>query len=437
MSGETVIDVPTSSDPWPLDADRYRGDFPILGRSVASGAPLAYLDNAASTQRPNSVIESISNCYRRYYANVHRGIHTLSEEATEAYERSRRSVASFIRAASPREVIFTAGATASINTVARSWGDQNVVAGDVILLPISEHHANIVPWHQLAQRTGCRVEFLPLGEDFRIADQVVADALERYRPKMLAFAAVSNVLGTEYPVARWTQMAHRHDAVVLVDAAQSAPHQPIDVREWNADFVVFSGHKVCGPTGIGVLFGKADWLDTMPPFLGGGSMIHRVTTDGFEPAELPEKFEAGTPPIAEAIGLEAAVQYLQAIGTDRIHAYEQRLCRRAEEGLRGIEGVTLYGPEWQQKAGIVSFTIKGVHAHDVAQHLDTRGVAVRAGHHCTMPLHDALGVSSTARASFYFYNTPDEVDRLVEGVGEVRAKFAPSGRRRRSRNRPG
>lgn len=423
--------VPSASGSF--DATRYRNDFPILARTVASGAPLAYLDNAASTQHPTVVIEAVDDCYRRYYANVHRGIHTLSEESTDRYEQARRTVAAFIGAPAPREVIFTAGTTASINTVARTWGDQNVVAGDVILLPISEHHANIVPWHQLAERTGCRVEFVPLGDDFLIADQVVEEHLERLRPKLFAFAAVSNVLGTEYPVERWTRMAHHHDTVVLVDAAQAAPHQPLDVREWNADFVAFSGHKVCGPTGIGVLFGKSDQLETMPPFLGGGAMIHRVTTDGFEPAELPEKFEAGTPPIAQAIGLEAAVNYLAEIGLDRIHAYERELCGRAEAGLRSIEGVELLGPDSSEKAGIVSFTLRGVHAHDLSQNLDTRGIAVRAGHHCTMPLHHALGINASTRASFYFYNTPEEADRLVEAVREVRDRFVPSGRRRRPR----
>ncbi len=432
----TATSAASSAAPpdWSLDAARYRGDFPILQRTVASGAPLAYLDNAASTQHPAVVIEAIDDCYRRYYANVHRGIHTLSEESTDRFERARRTIATFIGAPSPREVIFTGGTTAAINAVARSWGDQNVVTGDVILVPISEHHANIVPWHQLAERTGCRVEFLPLGDDFTIADEVVEEHLERLRPKLFAFASVSNVLGTEYPVARWTQMAHRHDAVVLVDAAQSAPHQPLDVREWFADFVAFSGHKVCGPTGIGVLYGKREWLDSMPPFLGGGAMIHRVTTDGFEPAELPEKFEAGTPPIAQAIGLEAAVNYLCEVGLDRIHAYERELCRRAEAGLRAIEGIELISPDPSRKAGIVSFTVRGVHAHDVSQHLDTRGIAVRAGHHCTMPLHHSLGLKATTRASFYFYNTPEEADRFVEAVREVRERFAPSGRRRRPRS---
>ena len=423
----------TISPPFGLDATRYRGDFPILERTVDSGAPLAYLDNAASTQRPEAVIDAISDCYRRYYANVHRGIHTLSEEITDRYERARATVAQFLNSESLREVLFAAGTTAAINTVARSWGEQNLGGGDVVLLPISEHHANIVPWQQLAERTGCRLEFLPLGDDETVSTERVAAGLDRWRPKLLTFSAVSNVLGSEVPVSEWTRLGHDAGATVLVDAAQAAPHQPIDVRAWDADFVAFSGHKVCGPTGIGVLYGKQALLEAMPPFLGGGAMIHRVTTEGFEPAELPEKFEAGTPPIAEAIGLEAAIEYVSEIGLDRIHAYERELCQRADAGLREIEGVRVIGPEPDRKSGIVSFVLERVHSHDVSQHLNSSGVAVRAGHHCTMPLHKSLGVSATTRASFYFYNTPEEVDRLVEAVRDVKKRFAPTGRRRRRR----
>ena len=410
---------------------RYREDFPVLDRKVSSGAPLAFLDNAASSQRPNAVIEAISECYEQYYANVHRGIHTLSEESTSRYERSRSTIADFIHARSTNEVIFTAGTTAAINTVARSWGDAEIRPGDVILTTIAEHHANIVPWHQLAERTGCRIEFLPLRDDFTIADAQVIEALGTHQPKLFTFVATSNVLGTEFPVTRWTEIAHQHGATVLVDAAQAVPHERVDVQAWDADFMVFSGHKVCGPSGIGILYGKEHLLESMPPFLGGGAMIHRVTTRGFDPTELPEKFEAGTPPIADAIGLEAAIEYVDAIGMDRISAHERFLGRAADEALRQVDGVQVIGPTPDQKAGIVSFTVEGVHAHDVSQHLDTRGIAVRAGHHCTMPLHHALGLNATTRASFYFYNTLDEVNRLVEAVQEVRTKFAPSGRRRR------
>ncbi|QDT06146.1 putative cysteine desulfurase [Rubripirellula lacrimiformis] len=417
-----------------LDVSRYRADFPILDRTAASGAKLAFLDNAASTQRPNSVVDAMSDCYRRYYANVHRGIHTLSEESTHAYEQSRKSVAKFIAAPSDRQVIFAGGATAAINTVARTWGDANLGPDDVILLTIAEHHANIVPWHQLAARTGCRVEFLPIDDQFTIADDVVVEALDRLKPKLFAFTAASNTLGTVFPVKRWTALAHDHGATVLVDAAQAAPHAVVDVQDWDIDFLAFSGHKVCGPTGIGVLYGKEPILDAMPPFMGGGGMIHKVTTGGFSCAELPEKFEAGTPPIVEAIGLAAAVEYLADIGLDRIAAHEHRLCQHADDGLRQIDGVDVVGPTPDHKGGIVSFHVDGVHAHDVSQQLDTRGIAVRAGHHCTMPLHHHLKLSATTRASFYFYNTVEEADRLIEAVREVRQKFAPSGRKRRRRS---
>ncbi|TWU59763.1 putative cysteine desulfurase [Rubripirellula tenax] len=417
-----------------FDPNVYRADFPILERRVASGASLAFLDNAASTQRPAAVIEAMNDCYRSYYANVHRGIHTLSEESTHAYEQARESVAAFLNAAAAREVIFTAGTTASINTVARSWGDATVGPGDVILLTIAEHHANIVPWHQLAQRSGCRVEFLPINDDYTINDEVVSAALQRFQPKMFAMTAASNTLGTIFPVARWTKLAHDHGATVLVDAAQAAPHQVVDVQAWDADFVAFSGHKICGPTGIGVLFGKESLLDAMPPFLGGGGMIRDVTTSGFTSAALPEKFEAGTPPIAEAIGLAAATRYITAVGLDRIAAHEHVLCEHAESQLRQIDGVRIVGPTPDKKGGIIGLHIAGVHAHDVSQHLDTRGIAVRAGHHCTMPLHHHLNLAATARASFYFYNTIEEADRLVEAIVEVQKKFAPSGRKRQKRS---
>lgn len=416
-----------------LDLAKIRQDFPVLDRCASSGQPLVYFDNAASTQRPVSVIEAMNDCYRHYYSNVHRGIHTLSEESTQAYESARQSTCDFLNASSLSEIIFTAGTTAGINTVARSWGDANVTQDDVILLLISEHHANIVPWHQLAARTGCRVEFVPIDDDFLISDEVVAEYLDRYRPRMFAFGAASNTLGSEFPVERWTTMAHQAGAAVLVDAAQAAPHWAIDVQAWDADFVVFSGHKVCGPTGIGVLYGKSAMLESMPPFLGGGGMISLVTVDGFTTHELPEKFEAGTPPIVEAIGLQAALKYLLGLGMDRIHEHEKQLGSRCDQGLRAIPGVRVIGPAAEFKGGINSFVVDGVHAHDVSQFLDSRGVAVRAGHHCTMPLHDAVGITASARASCYLYNTDDEVDQFLQAVDDVRAKFAKSGRRRRSR----
>jgi cysteine desulfurase/selenocysteine lyase len=424
----------TTSDPAVLDTDSLRADFPILQRDVNSGARLVYLDNAASTQRPTQVIDAISDCYRDYYANVHRGIHTLSEQSTERYERARQTVADFLNTESLREVIFTAGTTAAINTVARSWGDANVKAGDNLLLTMAEHHANIVPWQQLAARTGAKIHWVPLTEDGRLSVDAAVNMLESLRPKMFAFTAVSNVLGTIFPVEQLVGAARAVGALTLVDAAQAVPHAEVDVRRWDADFVVFSGHKICGPTGIGVLYGRESILEQMPPFLGGGAMIHRVTIDGFDPATLPEKFEAGTPPIAEAIGLEAAVNYVRSIGLPAIGDYERQLAMRAERGIRDIPGLRILGPSVEHKSGIVSFVIDSVHAHDVAQWLDRRGIAVRAGHHCAMPLHQSLGITASARASFYFYNTPDEVDQFVDAVAETRDHFAPKGRKRKKRS---
>ena len=416
-----------------LDVTRIRDDFPILGQTAASGQPLVYLDNAASTQRPAAVIDAMDDCYRRYYANVHRGIHTLSEAATEAYEQARGTVAGFVNAATPREIVFTAGTTAAINTVARSWGDANLAAGDVVLLPITEHHANIVPWHQLASRTGCQVRFIDFDEDHWIDSAAVAEAMRTDRPKLFAFAAASNTFGSEVPVADWTRIAHDAGATVLVDAAQAAPHHVVDVEAWDCDFLVFSGHKVCGPTGIGVLYGRETLLDAMPPFLGGGGMINTVTREGFTAHVLPEKFEAGTPPIVEAIGLGAALGYLQNIGLNRIHAHERRLNARVDAGLRAIEGVRVIGPSVDRKGGITSFVMDRVHAHDIAQTLDGAGIAIRAGHHCTMPLHAQLGIAASARASCYLYNTESEVDHLIESVEAIGKRFAKTGRRRRPR----
>lgn len=406
------------------DVATIRQDFPVLDRRVGGGRPLVYLDNAASTQRPRAVLDAMTDCYTGYYANVHRGIHTLSEESTRAFEQARQTIADFIGAESIAEVIFTAGTTAGINTVARSWGDANLGPGDVILLPIAEHHANIVPWHQLAERRGCRIVFMPFDDAGQIDTAVLADHLQRFQPKLLSFAAVGNVLGTEVPVARWTSLAHQAGATVLVDAAQAVPHQAVDVRAWDADFVLFSGHKMCGPTGIGVLYGKQSLLDAMPPFLGGGAMIHTVSTAGFTPAELPQKFEAGTPPIVEAIGLAAAVRYLQAIGLDWVHSHEQRLTAVALEALAQIAPVRCFGPPLPHRAGIISFVVDGLHPHDLAQYLDLRGIAVRAGHHCAMPLHETLGVAASCRASFYLYNSEHEAQQLVDAVAAAVAKFA-------------
>jgi cysteine desulfurase/selenocysteine lyase len=410
-----------------LDVEAIRADFPILqtrlhADRVDGGIPLAYLDNAATTQRPRQVIDTIVRCYEHEYANVHRGIHWLSERSTELYEAARETVRGCLGAAEPEEIIFTRGTTESINLVARAWGDANIHTGDEIVLTEMEHHANIVPWHQLAERTGAQIRFAPITDDGQIV-LAAFDALVTERTRLVAVTAVSNVLGTVNPLAHVIERAHAVGARVLIDAAQSVPHLGTNVRRLDCDFLAFSGHKMLGPTGIGVLYGKRDLLESMPPFLGGGGMIRRVRTDGFEPAELPAKFEAGTPPIVEAIALATAIEYLQRIGWDAIHAHELQLTQLAHETLAEIAGVHLIGPAPQQKSGIISFTVEGVHAHDVAQVLDHHGVAVRAGHHCTMPLHKRLGITASVRASFYLYNTAEEVKLLGDALVGARRLF--------------
>lgn len=404
----------------PLDIAAIRRDFPILATRVHGDVPLVYLDNAATTQRPRQVIQSIVETSERHYANVHRGIHTLSEQSTELFENSREKVRNLIHSPTAEQVIFTHGTTESINLVARAWGDANVRAGDEILLSEMEHHANLVPWYQLAARTGAVVRHIPICND----GQLRLDELPRLltgRTKLVAVTAVSNVLGTINPVEELVAAAHAAGALALVDAAQAVPHQALDVQALGADFVAFSGHKMLGPSGVGILYGRREVLEAMPPFLGGGSMIRRVTLEGFEPAELPNKFEAGTPPIVAAIGLGVAIDYLQHVGLAAIHEHEQLLTRRAFDVLDAIGGVQVLGP--RERAGIVSFVMEGVHAHDIAQRLDRYGVAVRAGHHCTMPLHKRLGITASTRASFYLYNTLEEVDRLGEALADVKKFF--------------
>ena len=408
----------------PFDVEKLRADFPILSTVLhadrsGGGVPLAYLDNAATTQRPRQVIQAIIDTYEQHYANVHRGIHWLSDQSTDLYEAARETVRRFINAREREEVIFTHGTTESINLVARSWGDANVRAGDEILLTIMEHHSNIVPWQQLAERTGAILKYVPITDDGQLILDELDDLLSP-RTKIVAMTAVSNVLGTINPVEEIARRAHAVGAVVLVDAAQSTPHLATNVQLLGADFLAFSGHKLLGPTGVGVLWGRRELLDAMPPFLGGGSMIRRVKLDGFEPADLPAKFEAGTPPIVSAIGLGAAIEYLEQLGLPAIHVYEQQLVARAHEALSAVGGVRFLGPSPELKSGIVSFVVDGVHAHDVAQLLDRQGIAVRAGHHCTMPLHKRLSITASSRASFYFYNTPGEVDRLAAALAEAK-----------------
>ncbi|HEX4146911.1 MAG TPA: cysteine desulfurase [Pirellulales bacterium] len=405
-----------------LDVERLRADFPILAARLHDNVPLIYFDNAATTQRPRQVIQSLVDVYEKHYANVHRGIHWLSDQSTDLFEDARLKVQAFIGAQAREEVIFTHGATESINLVARSWGDANLRGGDEVLLTEMEHHANIVPWQQLAARTGAVLRFAPIDDDGLLRlDEF--DRLLGARTRLVAVTAVSNVLGTINPIDEIVRRAHAAGALVLVDAAQSIPHLPVDVQSSGVDFLAFSGHKMLGPSGVGVLYGRRELLEAMPPFLGGGSMIRRVRLDGFEPADLPDKFEAGTPPIVPAIGLGAAIDYLNHVGMEAIHAHELSLTRRAHEVLASVGGVRFLGPPPERKGGIVSFVVERIHAHDIAQLLDRHGIAVRAGHHCAMPLHKRLGVQASARLSFYMYNTLAEVDRLGTAFDEIKRLF--------------
>jgi cysteine desulfurase/selenocysteine lyase len=389
-----------------------------------NGKPLAFLDSGASSQKPRRVIECLEEYYKRSNANVHRGVYKLSEEATFAFERARGKVARFIGASSHKELIFTRNTTEAINLVARAWGDANVRAGDRILLSVMEHHSNLVPWQQLAQRTGARLDFLPIDEQGRLVLDDL-DTLLTERTRLVALTHQSNVLGTINPVREIAARAHDAGALILVDGAQSVPHMPVDVQELGIDFLAFSGHKMCGPTGIGGLWGRRKILEAMPPFLGGGSMIREVTLQSTTYAGLPARFEAGTPAIGEAIALGEAVDFLIDVGMDKIFAHEQYLIGYALERLSEVEGLRVYGPlSLEQRGGALSFTLDGVHPHDIAAVLDGEGVAVRAGHHCCQPLHTLLDVPATARASFYLYNIPEEIDRLAAGLDKARKLFA-------------
>jgi len=392
-----------------------RADFPILQKKNRDGLTIAYLDNAASSQRPQSVIDSMSSVFSEHYANVHRSGHEWAVRTTEEIEASREAVRRFINAGKTEEVIFTAGATASVNLIAQAWGDANLGRQDEILLTEMEHHSNIVPWQQLCQRKGCKIRWVPFRSDYTL-DVEQFERLLSPRTKLVSFTAVSNVFGTINPVKQLVQLAHRVGATVVVDAAQATPHGAINVRDWDADFVVFSGHKMLASTGVGVCYGKQSILESMPAWLGGGSMIKSVTFDGFSLADLPHKFEAGTPAIAEIISLRPAIEYLEAIGHERLMEHERLLAGQAMQGLLNIDGLRLFSPALEGKSGVVSFSVDGIHGEEIARVLDGRGVAIRVGHHCAMPLHSRLGVSVTCRASFYLYNTPDEVNRLVDSV---------------------
>lgn len=406
-----------------IDIQRVRADFPILNREVAPGKSIVYLDSTATAQKPTQVLQAMDAYYRQSSANIHRGIHVLAEEATMLYESARHRVAGFIGAASPRQVIFTRNTTESINLVALTWGRQNLNAGDVVILTEMEHHSNLVPWQMLAAEKGLRLEFIPV-TPAGLLDLEAYEQLLKMGPRLVAFTHMSNVLGTINPAGEMVQRAHQVGALTLIDAAQSVPHFPVNVNELDADFVAFSGHKMCGPTGIGVLYGRREVLESMPPFLGGGDMIRRVHLRSFVPNELPHKFEAGTPAIAEVIGLGAAVDYLSSLGMEAIASHEYGLLSYALERLEEIPGLQVFGPEAEYKGGVVSFVLAGVHPHDVAQILDNDGIAVRAGHHCAMPLHEKYNIPATTRASFYLYNMRDEVDKLVQGIYKVKELFA-------------
>jgi cysteine desulfurase / selenocysteine lyase len=405
-----------------FDIAKIRGDFPILTRQVRPGVPLIYLDSTATAQKPTQVIDAMDRYYRQSNANIHRGIHSLAEEATAAYEAARQRVARFIGAAQAEQIIYTRNTTEAINLVTFTWGRANLQAGDVIILTEMEHHSNLVPWQMLALEKNLRLEFIPV-TPVGLLDLEAYRQLLELRPKLVAFTQMSNVLGTINPAAEIIQLAHQAEALTLVDAAQSVPHLPVDVTALDADFLVFSAHKMCGPTGIGILYGKLPLLEAMPPYQGGGDMIKRVKLRSFVANDLPHKFEAGTPAIAEAIGLGAAVDYLESVGMANISAHEHAIIAYALERLEEVPGVRVFGPTAEKKGGVAAFTFEGVHPHDVAQILDTEGVAVRAGHHCAMPLHEKFHIPATTRASFYLYNTQDEVDRLIEGLYKVKRVF--------------
>jgi cysteine desulfurase / selenocysteine lyase len=405
-----------------LDTKKIRKDFPILSREVHPGVPLIYLDSSATTQKPLAILQAMDDYYRRNNANIHRGVHTLAEEATAMYERTRKRVANFIHASSASEIIFTRNATEAINLVAYSWARANAKPGDVIILTELEHHSNLVPWQQLAMERGVTLEFIPVTEEGLLDLEVYRKLLNR-TPKLVAFSGMSNVLGTITPAKEMIQLAHQAGALALVDGAQSVPHLPVDVQALDVDFLAFSAHKMLGPTGIGALFAKAKLLEAMPPFLGGGDMIKTVHLRSFTPNSIPHKFEAGTPAIGEAAGFEAAVDYLENIGMEAVAAHETEMVTYALERLEEIPGVRVLGPSADKKAGVAAFTLEGVHPHDVAQILDRFGIAVRAGHHCAQPLHEKFNIPATTRASFYLYTEKNEIDKLVAGIYQVKQIF--------------
>ncbi|WP_336135053.1 aminotransferase class V-fold PLP-dependent enzyme [Natronomonas amylolytica] len=406
----------------PLDVERLREDFPILKREF-DGTQLVYLDNAATTQTPEPVIESITDYYRRYNANVHRGIHQLSQEASIAYEEAHDRVAEFIGASGGREeIVFTKNTTESMNLVAYAWGLNELGPGDEVVLTEMEHHSSLVTWQQIAKRTGADYKYIPITDEGRL-DMDAAREMITDDTRMVSAVHVSNTLGTINPVGELADIAHDHDAYMFVDGAQSVPNRPVDVEAIDADFMAFSGHKMCGPTGIGVLYGKEHILEGMEPYLYGGEMILKVTYEDSKWNELPWKYEAGTPPISQGIALAEACDYLDDIGLENIQRHEAELAEYAYEQLTAKDDVEVYGPPADDRGGLVAFNLDGVHAHDLSSILNDSAVAIRAGDHCTQPLHDVLGTAASARASFYLYNTKAEVDELVEAVDDARQLF--------------
>lgn len=405
-----------------LDVNSIRADFPILNRPLPNGKSLVYLDTGATAQKPRQVLDAVMECYETYYSNVHRGKSTLGRKVSETLEGAREKVRAFINASSSDEIIFTSGTTLSLNVVALSWGRANVKAGDEIVVTPMEHHANLVPWQMLAQATGATLRHIPLTPDGQLDVSQVGEVITD-RTKLVAVTHLSNVLGTINPIRELAAAAHAVGAAIVVDGAQSISHLRTDVQELDVDFLAFSGHKLYGPSGVGVLYGRRELLEAMPPVIGGGNMIELVYDDHAVYASLPAKFEAGTPAIAEAIGLGTAIDYVSSFGMERIVAHEHMLTEHAHRRLAEVPGLTIYGPSPEHKGGIVSFTMKGAAAEDINFLLDRNGVAVRHGHHCTMPLHDRLGVPATVRASFGVYNTTHEIDVLVEGLLAARKRL--------------
>lgn len=405
-----------------IDVDKIREDFPILKRDVHPGIPLVYLDSTATTQKPERVLAAMDNYYRLHNANIHRGVHTLAEEATALYEEARAKIAQFIHAKKSREVIYTRSTTESINLVAQTWGRKNLKAGDTIILTEMEHHSNLVPWQMLATELGLNLEFIPFDDNGCLDLDIYAKLLEK-NPKLVAFTHMSNVLGTINPAKELIANAKAAGAVTLIDGAQSVPHFPVSVIDLEADFIAFSAHKMLGPTGIGVLWGREVLLENMPPYQGGGDMIKKVFLRSFVANQIPYKFEAGTPAIAEVVGFGAAIDYLEAIGMEKIAQHEKYVVQYALKSLAVIDGLEILGEKQGNRGGVVSFTLDGIHPHDIAQILDQDGVAIRAGHHCAMPLHDRYNIPASSRASFYVYSTFEEVDILVRAIHKTIRMF--------------